>query len=156
VRDVRLLVELDTGANSVELATTPESPDMSRGVSPAVDGELATPWTPFPTGAPPGTRSTLTLALDRAVEPVSLGIVLKSVPSGSIQVQAIDDLGGVRTLAARGGAELRGDGTSSPSIPELRQRSSGSFSRREPPAAGSRSRSCRWEAASAGAPSRRR
>ncbi|HJQ97752.1 MAG TPA: SpvB/TcaC N-terminal domain-containing protein, partial [Candidatus Polarisedimenticolaceae bacterium] len=107
VRDVRLLVELDTGSNSIELATTPEMADMSRGVSPAVDGELATPWTPFPPGASPGTRSALTLSLDRAVEPASLGIILKSVPSGSIQVQAIDDLGGVRTLAARGGAELR-------------------------------------------------
>jgi len=89
VREIRLLVELDTGTNSVELATTPETPDMSRGVSPAVDGELATPWTPIPAGASPGTRSTLTLSLDRAVEPVSLGLVLKSVPSGSIQVQAI-------------------------------------------------------------------
>ncbi|HEX5042944.1 MAG TPA: hypothetical protein VFV75_08560, partial [Candidatus Polarisedimenticolaceae bacterium] len=75
LRNVRLLVELDTASNAIELVAAAGEPAVERALHPAADGDLTTAWLPAEPGA-------LMLDLDRRVETRQLGLLLAAAASG--------------------------------------------------------------------------
>ncbi|HJX17584.1 MAG TPA: hypothetical protein VJ437_05240, partial [Acidiferrobacterales bacterium] len=90
VRNLYLVAELENGSNFIAKTSANQPEDTNPSAS-VVDGDLASGWTPYPSGSVRADTPTLTLGFDKPTQLDGFALYLVNNLKGSINVEVLKD-----------------------------------------------------------------